>query len=299
MARVLVLGGNGFIGRNLVDFCAKMGEEVISFDVQMPNEKKPGVLYVQADFFDTSNLEKNTEDIDIVYHCICTINPGNSEERHLQGYERDFIQTVRLIDIVKQKKIKMIFLSSGGTVYGKQEQLPIRENSVANPINHYGNLKLCIENTIRIFNLQDDTNIKIARISNPYGPGQDYGKGVGFVDAVLKCGIEKRPITVWGNGDVVRDYIYIDDVCSMLYALAYYKGDEDVFNLSTGVGKNQNDIIDIAKKWFGEMDVKYMEARPVDVPQSVLDNSKILEVYKGKITSLEEGMETYYKYLNA
>lgn len=85
-----------------------------------------------------------------------------------------------------KKNIRVIFLSSGGTVYGIQDEQPIVENAIASPINHYGAVKLCIETVIKTFNKQLHTKMIIARISNPYGPGQDYNKGVGFIDAALK-----------------------------------------------------------------------------------------------------------------
>lgn len=199
MLRILVLGGNGFIGKNLSNMLNKKGEQVTSFDLQMPIQRETGIEYVAGDFFDDAILEKCTDNIDVIYHCICTINPGNSAVKFLQGYEKDFIQSVKLIEIAEKKRIKVIFLSSGGTVYGKQEKVPILEDSVARPINHYGNLKVCIENTIRIFNYLNKTNMIIARIANPYGPGQDYGKGVGFIDAVLKSGIGGEQLKYGGQ----------------------------------------------------------------------------------------------------
>ena len=109
----------------------------------------------------------------------------------MQGYEKDFLQTVKLCKMIKDKDVKLIFLSSGGTVYGNHDIQPLDESVLPCPINHYGNMKLCIENVIRTFNYQMNKNMIIARISNPYGPGQDFHSGVGFIDAVLKKAIEK------------------------------------------------------------------------------------------------------------
>ena len=114
----------------------------------------------------------------------------------MEGYKRDFIQTINLCGMLIRQKTNMIFLSSGGTVYGVQEVQPIKETALPVPINHYGSLKLCIENVIRTFNTQLHTKMRIARISNPYGPGQDYHKGVGLslihIYAVLFRMILKR-----------------------------------------------------------------------------------------------------------
>ena len=143
-----------------------------------------------GNFFDDVELETLVENNDIIVHAISTVNPGNSNVQYMRGYNNDFIQTIKLCEYATLYNKKVIFLSSGGTVYGVQEYQPIIEDVCARPINHYGNIKLCIENTIRTFNFQKNTNFIIARISNPYGPGQDYHKGVGFIDAAIKKAIK-------------------------------------------------------------------------------------------------------------
>ncbi len=159
-----------------------------------PRFKESNICYIQGDFFDDNVLKSIIKDMDIIYHSLSTVNPGNSNEKYMMGYSRDFIQTVKLCSMILETETKLIFLSSGGTVYGKQNIQPIKETAVAMPINHYGNVKLCIENTIRIFDIQAHSKMLIARISNPYGPGQDFTKGVGFIDAVLKKSIKKQTI---------------------------------------------------------------------------------------------------------
>ena len=191
----------------------------------------------------------------------------------------------------------MIFFSSGGTVYGNQEVQPITEDAVPVPINHYGNLKLCIENTMRTFNFQMKKNMLIARISNPYGPGQDYHKGVGFIDAAIKHTIAGETIEIWGDGNVVRDYIYIDDLCRMLYALIEYHGDTEVFNLSSNTGVSQNDIVDILKQIDPAVKVAYKPGRSVDAKKIILDNSRIHSICDFEMVSIEEGIKRYYDYI--
>lgn len=168
--RILIIGGNGFIGKNLTTELINQGYAVISFDLVYPEIKNPNVNYIIGDFFDDETLEKITDNIDVVIHALSTVNPGNSNIQYMRGYAKDFIQTIKLCDILIKKQIKMIFLSSGGTVYGNQDVQPILEDVRPQPINHYGNIKLCIENTIRTFNNQLHSKMLIARISNPYGP---------------------------------------------------------------------------------------------------------------------------------
>lgn len=297
MRKILVLGGNGFIGKNLCNFLADENEKVISFDMTLPSEKNPKVEYVVGDFFDDYTLQETIKDIDVIYHAICTLNPGNSNEKYIMGYERDFVQTVKLCSYIKDKDCRLIFLSSGGTVYGNQKIQPIGETAVPIPINHYGNLKLCIENTIRTFNFQNKKNMLVARISNPYGPGQDYHKGVGFIDAAIKRTLNGEPIEIWGDGNVIRDYIYIDDVCRMLASLRHYEGAYEVFNLSSNTGTSQKEIIEVLSRLDSKVKVEYKSARNVDASKIILDNARILEVTNQGLMNLNDGIRNYYDYV--
>lgn len=297
MKKILILGGNGFIGRNLCSYLVSKGESVYSFDMRIPENKLQGVEFIEGDFFDDYTLKSVIQDMDIIFHAISTINPGNSNDKFIMGYERDFIQTIKLCDYIKDTNSRLIFLSSGGTVYGNQTVQPIKEESVPSPINHYGNIKLCIENTIRTFNYQNKRKMRIARISNPYGPGQDYNKGVGFIDAAIKKALHGETLEIWGDGSVIRDYIYIQDLCVMLYSLMEYEGETEVFNLSSNVGKSQNEIVDALRKIEPYMKVVYKERRAVDAGKIILDNHKILEICNVKLTDINDGIRKYYDYL--
>lgn len=296
--KLLIIGGNGFIGKNLLKRLAQRKDlEVSSFDLVKPVEQLEGIQYVEGDFFDDHVLKTVIKDMDIVIHSLSTVNPGNSNAKYMQGYGRDFLQTVKLCGMLIEQNTNMIFLSSGGTVYGVQEEQPIKETALPVPINHYGSVKLCIESVIRTFNTQLHTKMRIARISNPYGPGQDYHKGVGFVDAAVKKMINQETLEIWGDGEVVRDYIYIDDVCKMLEELIDYEGAEEVFNLSSNEGTSQNKIVTILKELDENMSVMYKDARSVDVKKIVLDNSKIKTIYKDTVVPFEEGLKRYYNFL--
>lgn len=297
MRRILVLGGSGFLGRNLCRYLADCGETVYSFDMALPEHGDVRIHYIAGDFFDDYTLQKLVEGMDVIFHAIGTLNPGNSNQKYLVGYERDFVQTVKLCSYIKDTDCRMIFFSSGGTVYGNQIKQPITEDAVPVPINHYGNLKLCIENTIRIFNFQMKKNMLVARISNPYGPGQDYHKGVGFIDAAIKQAISGETIEIWGDGMVVRDYIYIDDVCKMLYALMDYHGETEVFNLSSNTGTTQNHIVDIIKNISPEVQVVYKPGRSVDAKKIILDNTRIRSICNFDMVPLEDGILKYYNYI--
>lgn len=293
----MILGGAGFIGKNLSRYLSGLGYDVTCMDRLVNQEQCDSVKYIQGDFLDSNMLKKAIEGMDYVIHAISTLNPGNSNELYMQGYEKDFIQTVRLCEMLVGTDTKLIFISSGGTVYGVHKHQPIAENVLPRPINHYGNIKLCIESTLRAFNYQMYNKMLIVRISNPYGPGQDFTKGVGFIDAALKRTLNGQPIEIWGDGKNVRDYIYIQDVCYMIGVLLNYQGKFDTFNISSGVGFSQNEVIQILKNQGLAPKVIYRNKRSVDIRKIVLNNQRICSLCERNPLPLEKGIQIYLEYL--
>ena len=293
MKTIQILGGAGFIGRNLSTYLVQKGYQVSSLDNVAIKNPCEGVSYIQGDFFDEKVLQNATEGKDYVIHAISTLNPGNSNELYMQGYEKDFIQTVRLCKMLIGTQTKLIFLSSGGTVYGMHDYQPVNEETLPHPINHYGNIKLCIENTMRSFNYQMHNKMLVVRISNPYGPGQDFTKGVGFIDATLKLALSGKPVVIWGDGQNIRDYIYIEDVCQMICSLLDYSGPYDTFNISSGIGYSQNEVVELIRRQGLNPQIIYKEQRSVDIRKIILDNS----VWMNQPISLEKGIKKYLGYL--
>lgn len=295
--KVLILGGTGFLGSNLCRYLQGRGYEIYCFGLRYPLYRQNNVRYIRGDFFKDEDLEEAVRDKDCIIHAISTVQPGNSNEKYMQGYEKDLIQTIKLCDMLVGRNVKMIFISSGGTVYGNHMEQPLDERILPQPINHYGNIKLSIENAMRTFNYQTGTKFMIARVSNPYGRGQDFHKGVGFIDASLKNTLMGIPVEIWGDGENVRDFVYVDDVCEMFECLIEYQGKEDTFNVCSGKGASQNRVIEIMRQMGLRPDVIYKEKRSVDVRRIVLSNQRISKIWKKKPVELEQGIERYRKYL--
>ena len=150
---------------------------------------------------------------------------------------------------------------------------------------------------MRAFNVQQGTRFMSCRITNPYGPGQDYRKGVGFIDAVVKSVMNRQRLEIWGDGSVVRDYIYIEDVCRMMEALLHYEGEYQTFNISTGVGVSQNEIIRIFEDLGFKVKANYQEARTVDAQYNIANNAKAIKATGVTCRSVREGIAEYLKYL--
>lgn len=295
---VLVLGGSGFIGSRLIKTLLEKGALVTNFDRVITEIGKQGIQTIHGDFFDTVQLMEAVKGQDVVIHAVSTIIPGNSWSDYMAGYEKEFIQTVKLLKRTAENGQKLIFLSSGGTVYGQTDGMPIGEGTCCRPINHYGSLKVCIESVMQAF-IADHADFMIARLANPYGPGQDYKKGVGFIDAAIKHALYKEPLEIWGDGDNVRDYIYIDDACRMLCDLITYEGNERVFNISTGVGVTQKEILSFVRSMVGEVTPVFKPERPVDVKRIVLDNSLYRQTFDFTPRTLQDGILQYATLLKA
>ena len=295
---VLILGGNGFIGTNFARFLVENSEFAITvFDKSLPKSPLEKITYIEGDFFNDVETQAAAHNFDWVIHALSTVNPGNSNDSYFRGYSKDLIQTIKICDSLIGTTTRMLFLSSGGTVYGIQENQPIPETATPSPINHYGGIKLCIENYLRINNKQFGTKSIIARISNPYGPGQDYTKGVGFIDAVLRCGLENKTLEVWGDGSTIRDYVYIDDVCSMLLDIMHYEGALDTLNVCSGHGVSQNQVISIVQKLIPGLEYKHLDGRSIDVSRVILDPSRINAISHTIPRSVELGIKEYYDFL--
>ena len=294
---VMILGGNGFIGQNLSCYLNSQGYKVSVFDMKKPDRTVPGITYHEGDFFEDTSIDLLTKGQDVIIHALSTINPGNSNTAYMRGYANDFLQTIKLFDRLTRTGGKLLFLSSAGTIYGRYNDRPFEESDPLRPINHYGSIKLCVETAMRAFNEQQKTRFMSCRITNPYGPGQDYLKGVGFVDAVIKSILHRQKLEIWGDGTVVRDYIYIEDVCRVMEALLDYEGDMHTFNISTGIGTSQNEIIRMFEKHGFRIDVDYQPKRTVDVVCSIARNDKIMAATGIAPRSLEQGINDYLKYL--
>ena len=286
--RVLVFGG-GFIGGNLIHLLAKNGAQVSCFDHKPMEWHHPAIRHITGNFFDFEQVKKALEQADVVVHTISTIAPGSSRLQYMQGYERDFLSSLRMLDEAAKQGIRVLFLSSGGTVYGESGAMRIPESAPLNPINHYGCVKVCIEQVMRQFR-REGADFRIARISNAYGPGQNYLGGVGFIDAATKCACTGKSVQIWGDGENIRDYIYIDDICEILMRYLQYDGPEAIVNVGTGIGTTQNEVVALLKEHFPDMQAQYLSRRDVDVTRNVLDSTLCERLFGVKTLPIREGI---------
>jgi UDP-glucose 4-epimerase len=301
MKRVLVLGSNGFIGRNLL--AALSGDRdvaVTGFGRKTPPNLNGNLQFVQGSIENPTSIEDAVQDQDIIYHLISQTIPSTSWDEPEIDVEKNLIPTLNLIRSAADAGVKKIcFASSGGTVYGLNPA-SLTERDVTDPFSPYGIVKRTIESFLEYARQKHGINYDIYRISNAYGEGQDVTGGLGFINTALENIVNGRPVVVYGDGLSVRDFIHVKDVGRLLSRSVHTDSERsDVFNVSANRAISLNELLQIIKEITGEdFEVEYREGRLNDNKKVMLDNSKIMLANPGyNLISLEDGIRKTYNYL--
>lgn len=296
---ILVMGGSGFIGRNLIERLISEGHIIYNFDLRdsLNNER---VAFIKGNFDDIEVLDDIMPKIEIIYHFISTTLPQSSIDDPSYCVSSNVVNTIKVLDLcVKWKMKKIIFLSSGGTIYGEIKELPIAENHDLNPVCTYGISKLAIEKLLYMYNHLYGLNYIVMRVSNPYGKYQNpFGKQ-GVIAVFMGKILRKENIVIWGDGNVIRDYIYIDDLTDILIKAMLPSLSSGVFNVGSGRGYSINELIDVMKKITqSEIVVERQASRSVDVMSNILKIDKAVDEFEWQPrTSIEEGIEKTWAWI--
>lgn len=269
--RCLVLGGSGFIGTNL---CVALRGKVKSLkSFSRHSVDMDGVEWVGGDFFNDADIKSAVSGVDTVFHLISASTPASSNEDPLKDAQQNILQTIKLLEACRKSSVsRIIFISSGGTVYGEPALLPTPEAHLENPICAYGVSKLAIEKYLQLYERLHDLPSIILRVSNPYGPYQHSRKMQGVIGSFISKAFNGEPIEIWGNGEVTRDYVYIEDVVDAIIKAAVYEGGYRVFNIGSGRGATINEIASfISSSMMADLKISHKESRTVDVSKSILD----------------------------
>jgi UDP-glucose 4-epimerase len=300
--RALVLGGNGFIGSHLVDRLLAEGHTVRVFDKYKEYFRRPikEVEYCYGDFGNRGLVSDALADIDLVFHLISTTLPKTSNEDPAFDVHSNVVESIFLLEkCVSCRVKKIVFISSGGTIYGEPITVPVKEDAPKNPVCSYGITKLSIEKYLFLFNHLYGLNCAIVRPSNPYGPRQNPEHIQGAISVFLGKIKNGEPIEIWGDGEVIRDYIYIDDLVDGIYRAGLLKAPYGIFNIGSGAGYSLNEILKIIYKIVGcEKKIIYQKKRSLDVPKIWLDISGAREVlYWEPVTKLDDGIKITWDFI--
>jgi len=293
--KILILGGSGFIGSNLVKSLSKGGYHLRLLlknnEHQYLNHADNEIEIFQGDFRTIGNYKELLANVSTVIHLIHSTFPGSTNDDPLADVTENLIPTLQLVKAcITYKVSKLIFISSGGAIYGKAKYLPIDENHSLEPISSYGLTKLTIERYLQYYTETSSLNTIILRVSNPYGPGQKIGKNQGLIGVFANQLLAGLPLKIFGSGETIRDFIYVDDVIDAIkIAINESEIKFDIFNIGSGEGKSINEILMLFKKLHNKsIDIEYLPGREIDVPVNILNAKKFEILFNWKGRGVEE-----------
>jgi len=213
-------------------------------------------------------------DVDVVHHYAWSSVPASANANPGSDLQSNMTLTVDLLDALRRRgRGRLVFASSGGSVYGRLRHAPAREDHSIAPLTAYGAGKATAETYLSLYRSLYGVDCRIARIANPYGAGQNPRRGLGAVTTFAFNALHGRPIAIWGDGETIRDYVHVSDIAEGLLALASAPalGSEFAFNLGSGTGVSLNQIVAELELQLGRpVPVSRGEARSFDIPVSVL-----------------------------
>jgi UDP-glucose 4-epimerase len=303
--RALLLGGAGFLGSHVLDALLEDGWSVRVFDRPRNRttvQSAPGVEFREGDFGNRGDVAAALEGCQTVFHLIATTLPKTSNDDPVHDLEANLLSTVRFLDLARQHKVqKVVFASSGGTVYGVPTVVPIPEHHETRPICSYGIHKLAIEHYLHLYRRLHDLDYCVLRVSNAFGERQRPTASQGAVAAFLDTAMRGDEIAVWGDGSVVRDYVYAKDVARAFCLAARYPGTPRIFNIGSGRGTSVNELISSIEALVGRaVSRRYLPGRPFDVPVNILDTSLAVDHLKWRPQhTFSDGLRRTLEWLQA
>ena len=230
MARILVTGGSGFLGGNLVSFLGNRGHDVTILDCLAPTTG--GIAFLKHDLRSLGDLAAEIDGYEIVIHLAATSDTRASSADFRVDLDNSVSCSWNLVEAIrKTKTVKCCFLSSSQHVYGRQTGAWQSEESLLHPISSYGAAKVACEAIFSACSSSNDTSSVIGRISNIVGKGQNYGVLVDFINRLKTNPHELR---IWGNGSQQRNFLHVSDLCTAITLLIErpWSGGTQIFNLA-------------------------------------------------------------------
>lgn len=274
----MVIGGCGFIGSHVVDRLLAHGIAARVYDrrPEMFRDPVAGVEYVHGDLADTAQIYEAMSGVGAIIHLASTTVPATSNLDPVADITGNLVATVRLLEMMRAARLRrIVYLSSGGTVYGIPQTDPVAETHPLQPISSYGIVKVAVENYLYMEQWLHGLQPVVLRASNPYGPRQGHTGIQGIIGTHLWRIARGEPVEVWGDGSVVRDFIHVRDLAE-LCVRAVLSEATGCFNAGSGEGTSVRQIVECIDRTVqadGGAPVRptYTPGRNFDVPRVVLD----------------------------
>ncbi|THF49751.1 NAD-dependent epimerase/dehydratase family protein [Allorhizobium terrae] len=271
---ILVIGGAGFIGYHLVHDLLDAGHMVTVLGrSEQPTRPLPlGVRYLSGDLSNAAQLKDCLAGIDAVAHLASGTVPATGDKDPIADVNMNLNGTLNLLMAMEACNVKrLLFLSSGGTVYGPPQEVPISVHHPLAPICSYGIVKVAIESYLKLFERNAGLRPIVIRASNPYGSHQGNLGVQGIIGTYLNLASQRRPLEIWGDGSTIRDFIYIKDLTSL--CVKSLESDKvGIYNGGSGTGTSVLAIAQLVQDITGNpAPIVYKPHRNLDVPISILD----------------------------
>lgn len=296
MTKILVIGGNGFIGSHLVDSLARRGLEVSVFDMfdnADPRWVARDIKTVSGDFLNLGDVETAVQGVDVVVHMLSTTDPATAERDPTLDIRTNVLSSISLFELCAQAGVKHIYFpSSGGAIYGPQDRQSFNENAPTRPISPYAIGKLAIENYLNYYYHRFGLCSTVVRISNPYGTRQNPRKRQGVIPIFLRQIMQGNPITVMGDGTMIRDYIYVEDVAEIMARMITDGTPHTLYNLGSGHPTSVNQIVEVIQEVTGvQVQVRHTPVPSTYVPHVTLDVTRLRKDFPDiRLTRLGTGV---------
>jgi UDP-glucose 4-epimerase len=302
--RLILLGGSGWLGQSLLRYLSekKLRDqfEIVILDPKKPEFQAPDE-YLQAGIEEVDKIYDLVRPSDIVVHLVHTTIPSDTIYAPFQEVKENLGPSIKLIELFKQKPIAgFVFLSSGGTIYGEQVlRRPIQETAAANPNSFYAHTKLIIEQALAVAAKMGFLKYLVLRPANPFGPLQEKLNRHGAVAQIFRSLVHDLEFTIYGEGETVRDYIYIDDLLAALVLLLQKPFANQLYNVGTGTGTSLRQLITLCEKVAGKsLRKSFKPLRATDLKYNVLDASKLMAQGWTPQFSLEQGLKKTWEYFS-
>lgn len=272
--KVAVIGA-GFLGQALIKNLLESGCEVNVLDRHpLSNALCTGAKWFVGDFRDQSLLMSTLDKVSVAYHLVASTVPGDQQVDSAKELNEDVVGTIKFIDACVASNVQRIIFSSSSSVYGMQDELPIKESASTNPISTHGIHKLTIEKFLLLACHLHGIDVRILRISNPYGPGQSLAGRQGFVAIAIGKIISGSSLILRDEGRAIRDFIFIDDLTRVLALAGLRDNVPSIMNVGSGKGHSLIEVVQLMEELLGyTTKIVNTESRRIDIPASVLDTT--------------------------
>jgi UDP-glucose 4-epimerase len=302
----VVVGASGFIGSHLVDALLAEGLPVRALVREGPGLLAPTALanprleVLRVDMADAQALVQVCAGTEVVFHLASSTLPHSSNLDPGFDVSSNLLGALHVLEAVRHSGgARMVLVSSGGTVYGPPQQVPIPEDHPTEPTCSYGITKLAMEKYVALYRQLHGVQGVVLRVANPYGERQRLDAAQGVVPVFLGKALRGEPLEIWGDGSTVRDFLHISDVVAALLAAWRKPSGAFVFNVGSGTGLSLKGLVQLIEAELGRpLSVIHHPARSFDVPTNVLCITRAQRCWGWEPqVSVAEGLRRFHRSL--